>query len=235
MGQQCRRPVHQRIEAECRQRYIQAAQQRLLHCPGCRDCGTPGPKESESDIRGKTSKGDKIKTNYVISNASPTLTYSKLIYPQSEVPEKAFKEINARIHGLTGFVVYAGLDKSAEELGLHDYGYFIMYNMETEGIYDSWMYLVPGYYNLKNVSFPKEEKKERIILIIFVVIFFAFWFFLFTYIFFSGEKRISDPIGIITLFLVLFMWIFGVFFIFRFGSEKKIRKILERNNILCDN
>ncbi|NVM16554.1 MAG: NAD(P)/FAD-dependent oxidoreductase [Candidatus Lokiarchaeota archaeon] len=86
----------------------------------------------------ETSKGDKIKTNYVISNASPTLTYCKLIYPQSEVPEKAFKEINARIHGLTGFVVYAGLDKSAEELGLHDYGYFIMNNMDTEGIYDSW-------------------------------------------------------------------------------------------------
>jgi prolycopene isomerase len=93
----------------------------------------------------ETSKGDKIKTNYVISNASPTLTYSKLIYPQSEVPEKAFKEINARIHGLTGFVVYAGLDKSAEELGLHDYGFFIMNNMNTEGIYDSWTKLQAPY------------------------------------------------------------------------------------------
>ena len=86
----------------------------------------------------ETSKGDKIQTNHVISNASPTLTYSKLIHPQSEVPEKAFKEINARIHGLTGFVVYAGLDISAEELGLTDYSFFIMNNMDTEGVYDSW-------------------------------------------------------------------------------------------------
>ncbi len=54
----------------------------------------------------ETTNGDKIKTNFVISNASPILTYNKLIYPQSEVPEIAYKDINARIHGLTGFVVY---------------------------------------------------------------------------------------------------------------------------------
>ena len=61
-----------------------------------------------------------------------------MIYPQSEVPEIAYKEVNARIHGLTGFVIYVGLDATAEELGLHDYGLFIMKNMDTEGIYESW-------------------------------------------------------------------------------------------------
>ena len=86
----------------------------------------------------ETASGDKIKTNHVISNATPIITYNKLIYPQSEVPEIAYKEVNARIHGLTGFVVYAGLDVAAEELGLHDYGYFLMNSMDTEGIYDSW-------------------------------------------------------------------------------------------------
>ncbi|MFX1287817.1 MAG: phytoene desaturase family protein [Promethearchaeota archaeon] len=86
----------------------------------------------------KTNRGDEIKTNHVISNASPTLTYNNLIYPKSEVPEIAYKEVNARIHGLTGFVVYVGLDATAEELGLHGYGLFIMKNMDTEGIYESW-------------------------------------------------------------------------------------------------
>ena len=85
-----------------------------------------------------TTSGDKIKTNYVISNATQTVVYNQLIYPQSEVPEIAYKDVNARIHGLTGFVLYVGLDASAEELGLHDYGYFIMNNMNTEDVYDSW-------------------------------------------------------------------------------------------------
>ena len=86
----------------------------------------------------ETTNGDKLKTNYVICNASPILTYNKLIYPKSEVPEIAYKDVNARIQGLTGFVVYVGLDATAEELGLTEYGYFIMNNMDTEDVYDSW-------------------------------------------------------------------------------------------------
>ncbi|MEJ2250056.1 MAG: NAD(P)-binding protein, partial [Candidatus Lokiarchaeota archaeon] len=94
---------------------------------------------NEGNVVGvETSKGDKIKTNNVISNASPTLTYNKLIFPQSEVPEIAYKEVNARIHGLSGFVVYLGLNKSTEELGLKEYSYFIMDKMDTDHIYDSW-------------------------------------------------------------------------------------------------
>ncbi|MFX1570715.1 MAG: phytoene desaturase family protein [Promethearchaeota archaeon] len=86
----------------------------------------------------ETSNGDKIKTNYVISNASQTLVYNKLIHPKSEVPEIAYKEVNSRIHGLSAFVVYLGLDASAEELGLNEYSYFIMDDMNTENLYNQW-------------------------------------------------------------------------------------------------
>jgi prolycopene isomerase len=87
----------------------------------------------------ETSNGIKIKTNHVISNASQTLVYNKLIYPKSEVPEIAYKEVNARIHGLSAFVVYLGLDVSAEELGITEYSYFIMgSDMDTEILYDQW-------------------------------------------------------------------------------------------------
>lgn len=93
----------------------------------------------------ETSNGDKIKTNHIISNASPTLVYNKLIYPKSEVPEIAYKEVNARVHGLTAFVVYLGLDISAEELGLNEYSYFLLDSKSTEKIYDSWSKLqAPG-------------------------------------------------------------------------------------------
>lgn len=85
----------------------------------------------------ETSNGDKLKTNHVISNASPTLTYNKLIHPKSEVPEIAYKEINARRHGISTFVVYMGLDATAEELGLKDYSYFICNTMNTEELYEA--------------------------------------------------------------------------------------------------
>lgn len=86
----------------------------------------------------ETSNGDKLKTNHIICNASPTLAYNKLIYPKSEVPEIAYKQVNARIHGLSAFCVFLGLDATVEELGLNEYSYFIMEDMDTEAIYDSW-------------------------------------------------------------------------------------------------
>ena len=95
----------------------------------------------------ETSKGDKIKTNHVVCNASPTLTYNKLIHPKSEVPEIAYKEINARRHGVSTFVVYLGLDATADELGLTDYSYFINNNMNTDELYES----------LNNLETPKVQ------------------------------------------------------------------------------
>lgn len=86
----------------------------------------------------ETSKGDNIKTNHVISNASPTLIYNNLIYPKSEVPEIAYKYINARKHAISCFVVYLGLDATTEELGITNYSYHIFDNMNTEEIYNSF-------------------------------------------------------------------------------------------------
>jgi prolycopene isomerase len=86
----------------------------------------------------ETSKGDKIKTNFVISNASPTLVYNKLIYPKEEVPEIAFKQVNARTHGTSGFIVYLGLDASAEELGFKEYSYFVSDTLDSDEAYESF-------------------------------------------------------------------------------------------------
>lgn len=86
----------------------------------------------------ETSKGDKISTNHIISNASPTLVYNQLIYPESERPEIGYKYVNARRHAVSCFVVYLGLNKSAEELGLKEYSYIISDNMNTEEIYESF-------------------------------------------------------------------------------------------------
>ena len=85
-----------------------------------------------------TSKGDRIEAGHVISNASPTLVYNHLISPRAEVPEIAFRACNARVNGVSSFVVYLGLDATLEELGLNAYSYFVYANMNTEEMYDTF-------------------------------------------------------------------------------------------------
>lgn len=90
-----------------------------------------------------TSRGDHIETSHVISNASPTLVYNRLISPKTDVPTIAYKECNSRVTGLSGFVVYMGLDAPREELGLNEYSYFIYENMNTNDMYESFKTLDP--------------------------------------------------------------------------------------------
>lgn len=99
--------------------------------------------KNEQIIGVETSKGDKIKTNHVISNASPTLVYNNLMFPKNEVPPQALKTMNARRHAISCFVVYLGLNKSAEELGINNYSYHIYDTTDTEEIYESFKTLNP--------------------------------------------------------------------------------------------
>jgi len=91
----------------------------------------------------ETSCGDTIATRHVVANISPTTVYNMMIHPKVETPEMSYKYVNARIHGLSSFVVYLGLDASPDELGLDDYGYFIMPHMNTEKLYESFSRLEP--------------------------------------------------------------------------------------------
>ena len=94
-----------------------------------------------------TARGDRIETNHVVANVSPTLAYNNLISPRSEVPDIALQACNARLEGNSCFVVYMGLDATLEELGLHEYSYFVYNNMDSEEIYDS----------LKGLEAPKGQ------------------------------------------------------------------------------
>ena len=108
----------------------------------------PGRSRGNGRVVGVvTSQGDQIQTNHVISNASPTLVYNDLISPRTHVPEIALRACNARVNGLSGFVVYMGLDASPEELGLNEYSYFVYANMDTDELYDS----------LKTLDAPKMQ------------------------------------------------------------------------------
>lgn len=90
-------------------------------------------------VRGvETAQGDVLKTDHVIANTSPHTVYSRLIHPRTEIPELAWKTCNARKMGFSTFVVYLGLDKSPQELGLEEYSYFVYSTPDTSAIYDNF-------------------------------------------------------------------------------------------------
>lgn len=90
-----------------------------------------------------TSKGDRIETGYVVSNASPTLVYNRMIRPKQAVPEAALRACNARVGGTSAMVVFLGLDVPFEELGINEYSYFVYANMDTTKMYEGFRKLEP--------------------------------------------------------------------------------------------
>ncbi len=75
--------------------------------------------------------GTEIEANNFVCNCSPHVAYGKLI-DSDKVPEFELKKANAQKFGGRGFCVFLGLNKSAEELGLSNYSYFIFPDMDTK-------------------------------------------------------------------------------------------------------
>jgi phytoene dehydrogenase-like protein len=98
--------------------------------------------KNEKIIGVKTTQGDEINTNHIISNASPTLLYTTLLSPE-DVPDIALRYVNARTHATSCFTVYLGLNASPKDLGINNYSYHIFDNMNTEEIYNSFNTLNP--------------------------------------------------------------------------------------------
>lgn len=72
----------------------------------------------------RTTRGDEIHADYVACSAYPNTCYGKMIEPLSEVPFRAYQDVNAREMGLTVVSVVLTLDKSPKELNIHDYSVF---------------------------------------------------------------------------------------------------------------
>jgi len=82
-----------------------------------------------------TSSGKEYNCRSLIANVSPTIMFGSLVHPASQIPDEARKNIASRKHGFSLVVVYLGLDKGPEELGLTDYSYFIAPHMDTDRLY----------------------------------------------------------------------------------------------------
>jgi phytoene dehydrogenase-like protein len=72
----------------------------------------------------RTKRGDVIKADYVSCSSYPNACYAHMIKPKEEVPPQAIKSVNGRKMSVTCFSVVMTLDKSPEELNIHDYSVF---------------------------------------------------------------------------------------------------------------
>lgn len=86
--------------------------------------------ENDAVMGVKLSDGTEISASTVICNCSPHNVFGKMM-KKDAVPEYDRKRANFRTFGGRGFCVFLGLNKSAEELGLKDYSYFIFPDMDT--------------------------------------------------------------------------------------------------------
>ena len=112
--------------------------ERFIELGGRIEYNTPVDKilVSNGAVTGvETSQGDTIMTKHIIANLSPHAAYNKLVYPQSEVPEKARQLCNSREVGISLLSVFLGLDVSYEELGITDYEFFIADTMKRDKRY----------------------------------------------------------------------------------------------------
>lgn len=98
-----------------------------------------------------------VETKHIICNANPTMVYANMV-PERLVPEKDKKLLNARNYSARMFVVYMGLNKSAEELGLKDYSYFLMETADSVKQYNLLKNIETNNFNIAlcyNVVNPK--------------------------------------------------------------------------------
>ena len=91
----------------------------------------------------RTEDGQSVRTENVVCNVSRSRVFNHLIEPRGAVPRRARRLVNARLHGVSTFVVYLGLNRSREQLGLNEYSYFISPHMDTERIYEATGRLEP--------------------------------------------------------------------------------------------
>ncbi len=113
--------------------------------------------DAEEHVNGLRTSSGTVDTRYIICNANPTMVYANMV-PQNIVPDRERKLAAARRYSARMFVVYMGLNKSAEELGLKDYSYFLPQSADSVKEYESLKRIETNKYNIAlcyNVVNPK--------------------------------------------------------------------------------
>ncbi|WP_143462326.1 phytoene desaturase family protein [Levilactobacillus enshiensis] len=102
----------------------------------------------------------------VIADLHPNTVYSHLLQPD-QVPQSELKKANARKLGTSGFLVYLGMNQSAEQLGIHDYSTFIAHTWDSRKQYQNMQQLNDNGFmimNCLNIAEPNCSPKGTSIL-----------------------------------------------------------------------
>ncbi|MCI7740842.1 MAG: NAD(P)-binding protein [Clostridiales bacterium] len=113
--------------------------------------------DAEEHVNGLRTTSGIVDTRYIICNANPSMVYANMV-PQNILPDRERKLAAARRYSARMFVVYMGLNKSAEELGLKDYSYFLPQSADSVKEYESLKRIETNKYNIAlcyNVVNPK--------------------------------------------------------------------------------
>ena len=112
-------------------------------------------------VRGLITTCGEVETRYILCNMNQNMVYATMCPPEV-VPERMLKLGNGRTYSARMFVVYMGLDKTAEELGIKDYTIFLPTSANTVSEYESGKKMetncnqVMVCYNVVNPGFSPE-------------------------------------------------------------------------------
>ena len=113
--------------------------------------------DGDDHVCGLRTTAGVVETRHIVCNANPTMVYANMV-PEHIVPDRERKLAGARRYSARMFVVYMGLNKSAEELGLKDYSYFLPQSADSVKEYESLKRIETNKYNIAlcyNVVNPK--------------------------------------------------------------------------------
>ncbi len=80
--------------------------------------------DENGNITGVETSAGFVSTHYVIANMNAQTAYTELLDKKMEVPHRQIQMAAAQVHSSSFMNIYLGLNKSVEELGIHDYAIF---------------------------------------------------------------------------------------------------------------
>jgi phytoene dehydrogenase-like protein len=99
---------------------------------------TPPPStfllDEKKHVSGVMTSQGNFFSRHIVYNGSPHTVYERMIRPDA-IPEEALKRAKARKFSGRPFVLYLGLNKSAEALGIRDYSVFLPETLDTAKAY----------------------------------------------------------------------------------------------------
>lgn len=111
--------------------------------------------------------GSTYYADHIISNISPSIFYSTLL-PKEMQTDRMREICNARTLGARGFSIFLGLNRSANDLGLNHYRYFLTNDLDHKKAYQSCQELYPNYCvaTVLNQALPNCSSSDTTILTI---------------------------------------------------------------------